>query len=83
MISLFILFTLAMAAPAFAETAGEAGLRRAGEFGLKGQVATCFAKVFAEFSMQTPDGTWKPLIDRRNGTNVTQQEFKRRCRRQS
>ncbi|MFY8039366.1 MAG: hypothetical protein ACOVN4_06865 [Bosea sp. (in: a-proteobacteria)] len=81
MISFFIIFTLAMAAPAFAETAGEAGLRRAGEFGLKGQVAACFAKVFAEFSMQAPDGTWKPLIDRRDGTNVAQQEFKRRCKR--
>ncbi len=73
--------TLAIAAPAFAETAEQAGLSRAAKFGIKGQAATCFARVFAEFSARAPDGTWKPLIDRRSNINITQAEFKRRCKR--
>lgn len=71
---------LAPAVPAVAETAAEAGARIARERGLKGERARCFAEVFAEFSVRGPNGSWKPLINVRRGTNVTRDEFQRRCR---
>jgi hypothetical protein len=80
---LMMALVMASAAPAFAETAAEAGARIARERGMKGETARCFAAVFAEFSQVGPDGQWKPLINPRRGTNTTRDEFQKRCRNRS